>query len=412
MDMTFPAAMDDASDCSGLTFGLLGADAEITAVAAEARRRGARIVEIPEPASDAEAASWQRLLDESFCAAVLVGTTGWNAARAEAVRMLVQAGRTLVLAHPLEPSMLWAFELDMIRRDSGAVLIPCLPDRLHPFIARLKTAIESGLGGTEPLGEIESVKFERLMPDRTKPRVLAALARDTDLIRALTGDPARLGTLGAADPDSAWSTLAVGFSGPTHAPVRWQVAPGSPAGLTITLQYARGAMRLTAPDDETPWTWFGPPAVTAASTRSATVLDELLRSLRRQPPSEMSSIPPATWPDAARAIELADTVPRSLAKGRAVDLHQEEFSELGTFRGTMASLGCGLVLLALLVLLAATLVAGIAAEFDWELGKSITGAWPVVVLAVLSAFLALQLLPLLIEKKVPATKSGENSEHS
>jgi hypothetical protein len=292
------------------------------------------------------------------------------------------------------------------------VLIPSLPHRLHPFIARLKTAIESGLGGTEPLGEIESVKFERLMPDRTKPRVLAALARDTDLIRALTGDPARLGTLGAADPDSAWSTLAVGFSGPTHAPVRWQVAPGSPAGLTITLQYARGAMRLTAPDDETPWTWFGPPAVTAASTRSATVLDELLRSLRRQPPSEMSSIPPATWPDAARAIELADTVPRSLAKGRAVDLHQEEFSELGTFRGTMASLGCGLVLLALLVLLAATLVAGIAAEFDWELGKSITGAWPVVVLAVLSAFLALQLLPLLIEKKVPATKSGENSEHS
>ncbi len=393
------ATTDDPPPLSSITLGVLGADVEIAALAAEARRRGARLVEIAEPAADAsatESAAWQRLLDEATCDAVLVGSTGWNAERAEAVRMLVQAGRTLVLAHPLEPSMLWAFELDMIRRDSGAVLIPYLPDRLHPFVARLKTAIEAGLGGTEPLGELESVKFERLMADRTKPRVLAALARDADLIRALTGDPARLGTLGAADPDSAWSTLAVGFTGPSHAPVRWQVVPGSPGGLTIALQYARGTMQLTAPDDEAAWTWAGPPAATATANRAAAILDELMRLRRGEPPLDTSLIPPATWSDAARAIELADTVPRSLAKGRAVDLHQEEFSELGTFRGTMASLGCGLVLLGLLVLLIATLVGGIASEFDWELGKSITGAWPAVVLAVLSAFLALQLLPLLI----------------
>lgn len=402
--MPSPAATDDAPTLSSLTLGVLGADAQIAALAAEASRRGARLVEIAEPTAGVpapESAAWQRLLDEATCDAVLVGSTGWNAERAEAVRMLVQSGRTLVLAHPLEPSMLWAFELDMIRRDSGAVLIPYLPDRLHPFVARLKTAIEAGLGGTEPLGELESVKFERLMADRTKPQVLAALARDADLIRGLTGDPARLGTLGAADPDSAWSTLAVGFTGPTHAPVRWQVAPGRPAGLTITLQYSRGAMQVTAPDDDTPWTWAGPPAATAPANRSAVILAELMRSLRREPPLDTSLIPPATWPDAARAIELADTVPRSLAKGRAVDLHQEEFSELGTFRGTMASLGCGLVLLGLLVLLVATLVGGIASEFEWELGKSITGAWPAVVLAVLSAFLALQLLPLLIGSDRP-----------
>jgi len=399
MAMSNPPATDASSDCSSLTLGVLGADVEIAALAAEAGRRGARLVEIPEPtgsATPAEAVAWQRLLDEATCDAVLVGTTGWNAERAEAVRMLVQAGRTLVVAHPLEPSMLWAFELDMIRRDSGAVLIPSLPDRLHPFIARLKAAIEAGVDGSGPLGPLESVKFERLMPDRTKPRVLAALARDADLIRALTGDPARLGTLGAADPDSAWTTLAVGFSGPTHAPVRWQVAPGTPAGLTITLQYARGAMQVIAPDDDSTWTWVGPPAATAPAPRAKTMLDELRRSLARTPLADDLAIPPATWSDAARAIELADTVPRSLAKGRAVDLHQEEFSELGTFRGTMASLGCGLVLLGLLVLVGATLVGGIASELDWEFGKSITGFWPAVVLAVLSAFLALQLLPLLI----------------
>jgi hypothetical protein len=59
------------------------------------------------------------------------------------------------------------------------------------------------------------------------------------------------------------------------------------------------------------------------------------------------------------------------------------------------------VLLGLLVLIGATLVGGIASELDWELGKSITGAWPVVVLTVLGAFLVLQLLPLLISADRP-----------
>jgi hypothetical protein len=125
-------ATDATRDLTSLTLGVLGADAEIAALAAEAARRGARLVEIPESTettTPAEAAAWQRLLDEASCDAVLVGTTGWSPERAEAVRMLVQAGRTLVVAHPLETSMLWAFELDMIRRDSGATLIPYLPDR-------------------------------------------------------------------------------------------------------------------------------------------------------------------------------------------------------------------------------------------------------------------------------------------
>jgi len=89
-------------------------------------------------------------------------------------------------------------------------------------------------------------------------------------------------------------------------------------------------------------------------------------------------------------------VPRSLAKGRAIDLHQEEFSELGTFRGTMASLGCGLLLAALVVVVVAALVGGIAHEFGWGLGGWLAGTWPALVLVVLGGFLLLQLLPLLV----------------
>jgi hypothetical protein len=93
-----------------------------------------------------------------------------------------------------------------------------------------------------------------------------------------------------------------------------------------------------------------------------------------------------------------------VAKGRAIDLHQEEFSELGTFKGTMASLGCGLVLAALFVLLLATLVGGIAREAGWGFGERIAGVWPVAVLSVLGLFLALQLLPLLV---APAARTRD-----
>jgi len=120
-----------------------------------------------------------------------------------------------------------------------------------------------------------------------------------------------------------------------------------------------------------------------------------------------SVIPPAAWPDAARAVELAETVPRSLARGRAIDLHQEEFSEIGTFRGTMASLGCGLVLAALLLLLLATLVGGVARAAGWPLGERLAAAWPQIVLVSLCIFLALQFLPLLVDAGKPSGRSRE-----
>ena len=106
--------------------------------------------------------------------------------------------------------------------------------------------------------------------------------------------------------------------------------------------------------------------------------------------------PAATWDDAARGVELAETVPRSLARGRSIDLHREEFTEMGTFRGTMASLGCGLIMLALMVIIFATLAAGVAREFGWSLVGTIADSWPAIVLGALGLFLLLQLLPLLI----------------
>jgi predicted dehydrogenase len=409
-----------------MQLGLLGIDARIAEVVTAAAARGDTIVigcDLPTtgplaavvPAGVPRASSWEGLLDPRACDAVLVGGDGWNDARADGVRALVQAGRTLLLSHPLVLSMLWAYELDMIRGDSGARLIPFLPDRLHPYIRRLQERIEAGLAGADPLGAVETITMERRLVDRSRDAVLRTLAIDADLVRVLTGDPSRLSTLGAADANTAWNTLAVGLTGPSQVPVRWQVVRGEQPGLRITLAHARGSTSVdipevgvagVAPPDGSAWTWTGDRAETLAFDRGAVMLDQL-HDVRQPTP-----IAPAAWADAARAIELADTVPRSLAKGRAIDLHQEEFSEIGTFRGTMASLGCGLVLATLMLLVLATLVGGIAREAGWEWGERIAGIWPYIVLTVLGAFLALQILPLLIDAGRKPPVEGDSGEPS
>ena len=150
---------------------------------------------------------------------MLVGPVGWSDARAVAVRGLVQAGRTLLLSHPPTLSMLWAYELDMIRSDSRARLIPFLPDRLHPFIARLKAHVETAVAEGHPLGGLETIMQERRMPHRSRETVLRQLARDVDLVRVLSGDPQRLATL-SGTPNTAWPTLAVGCTGCQQKPVR------------------------------------------------------------------------------------------------------------------------------------------------------------------------------------------------
>jgi len=397
-----------------MKLGLLGIDARIAEVVAAAIGRGDAIVcgcDLPVdgplaasvPAVVPRSAAWQDLLDPQACDVVLVGRDGWSEYRAEAVRALVQAGRTLLVGHPACLSMLWAYELDMIRGDAGGRLLPCLPDRLHPFIHRLQEVIRAGLAGAAPGGPVETITMERRLADRSREKVLDTLAADVDLVRVLVGEPSRLSTLGGAEGESAWGALAVGFSGPAQVPVRWQVARGGEPGLSISLVHGQGQCSVTIPDDSRlPWAWSGPEPSTASFDRGATLLD----LLHGDGPED--DVPPATWSDAARAIELAETVPRSLAKGRSIELHQEEFSELGTFRGTMASLGCGLVLAALFVLILATLVGGIARESGWAWGERLAGIWPQVVLAVLGLFLALQLLPMLVGGAT--SRSGEGGQ--
>lgn len=414
-----------------MKLGLLGGDRQTLAVAAAGLAVGDTIgpaIGLPQELPAALAAieqqpaeQWQLLLEADRCDAVLVAIADWSDERAEQVRTLVQAGRPLLLNHPACLSMLWAYELDMILADSAAAVIPLLPARQHPLIGMLRQFIEQSIAGGGPFGGLETLQLERRQADRSREGVLASLARDADLIRVLVGDPARLMALGSGS-ETAWATLAIGFTGPDQLPVRWQVAKAATDELTIELVCTTGRVRIDMPGDATgSWRLSQTPDDAAQSLPlaypsespafdPAAVMLETLRQQVAGAAEELAdaSIGPATWADAARTIELAETVPRSLAKGRAIDLHQEEFSELGTFRGTMASLGCGIIMAGLLLLFLATLVGGVAQAAGWEFGERLASFWPYAILVTLLLFLTLQLLPLLLPKPAASAAAADD----
>ena len=93
------------------------------------------------------------------------------------------------------------------------------------------------------------------------------------------------------------------------------------------------------------------------------------------------------WVDAARSTELTETIDRSLKRGRTVELYNEEYSEASTFKGLMSAIGCCLLVVGMLVVV----VVGVLEDF-LRRHVPLVPKWPYVLLAVLGAFLALQLL--------------------
>jgi myo-inositol 2-dehydrogenase/D-chiro-inositol 1-dehydrogenase len=385
-----------------MKLAILGVDACTLALAKAAAENAelelAWVCELDMPGREAQAAelrsvahgarlapSWELFLDRTLVDAVLVASSDQEDLRSEQLRKLVQVGMPLVVAQPAVKSMLLYYELDMIRRDTACVLVPYLPSRLHPAVQALASVIADG-----SVGPIEQITFERPMAERTKPGVLAAFARDVDLVRCLCGEVNRIGAMGAASEDAAYAHLGVQMSGATAALARWTVVPGQgEADGRLLAIGTSGKIELQMRERGGVWIWrqsLGDQVIEREFpfwSPAAAALSELAEALRGQTTK-------LDWVDACRCVELTEAVPRSLHKGRTVELHYEDYTEEGTFKGTMTSLGCGVLLLGLVLLPIVALADNIQLHARF---------WPALLLLLLAVFLGLQLLKLVFPKK-------------
>jgi hypothetical protein len=93
-------------------------------------------------------------------------------------------------------------------------------------------------------------------------------------------------------------------------------------------------------------------------------------------------------------MEVVDAVELSLEKGRTIDVYQQQLTERLAFRGTMAALGCGLLLVGFLAVVLVTFLGGA----EEAVGHRLLPGWPLVLLAVLGVFLLMQMVPFLARR--------------
>ena len=360
-----------------MKFALLGIDDELLTLARELTARGEHtIVALYELGEHADAArqlapdadhkqQWESLLLEDVVEGVLVGRGGSSGdARADQLKKLVQAKVPLVVVHPA-CEYIDGYEIEMIRRDVGGIIIPYYPGISDPALDVLLAKANS---------TVEQIAFERRQANRTRSAVLVQLARDAEIARRLLGSVSKVGAFGTLHTDSP-SALTVQMTNDKGRSVRWSIEPESDA--------PRGVLRFAREQDQVVLALPDPAA-------SLPGFCEQLPSLLRG-----EAMPAVTWIDCCRAQEVADTVPRCLARGRSIDLYNEEHTEEGAFKGVMAVGGCLLLMLGLLGVVFVAVVEGLQLPlYRFALWSN----WPLYLCAVFFFFLLLQLLKLVARR--------------
>lgn len=307
--------------------------------------------------------------------------------RGEALRRLAAEGMAIIQLHPPGPNADAYYQVSMSRRETGAVIVPDMPFRLHPGVVRLREEIVSG-----DLGDFRSLRVVvHASPNEDLARV--AFARVADVVRALLGEIQTATASGDPPGTEPEHELIVQLRDEQGRRAEVRVSTESAEAARLVLVGSHGSMALeydptferparlirrwAASDEE--WT----EEFDAWDPRAA-IFDAL--EAAREAAEQRHPSPSPNLFDGARAMELADAAVQSLRRGRTIDLHHEQIDERTNFRAVMTSLGC-LMFLGVLAALSASL-AGRALGFDWAIYLAY------LIPPVLIAFVALQLLQL------------------
>jgi hypothetical protein len=320
-------------------------------------------------------------------------------------RNLFELELPIVVSHPVNFSAMVYYELEMLAENSQAVLLPYLPLRWHPAVQALRERVTADAVSVDAqdLGRLEQITLDRTVRQTTRPELLDLFAGDIDLARCLAGDVTDVAAMHSAADDEVPLPLNVQMNAQDGVLLRWSLTEvDQPPGGQLTLSGSRGAVTLSMNGRED-WqlatatgqrkvleTW--PPL--GAGQRG---LAELVRRLKALRADRQTSA--RQWQDATRGVEVVEALEKSLRKRRLVHLNYEGRGEQEAFKGTMASLGCGL----LMALLALTVVSGVVLKLAKEQGLDNLAAMvakiPYVALGLMVVFLFMQLLRLVIPEK-------------
>jgi myo-inositol 2-dehydrogenase/D-chiro-inositol 1-dehydrogenase len=325
--------------------------------------------------------------------AIIVG--GPLEARGEWLRRAAAEGYAIIVLHPPGPDSEAYYQVALSREETGAVIVPDLPLRLHPGVQALRRALSEG-----ELGPFRGLRLEAASRPPATSLVSVAFARAVDAIRAILGEIDDLTATGdppGEDPDLEL-VVQLRAAGAFRAEVR--IRSEAAASTRLMLLGERGSLSLDVeaprlmlkrsdaeePIELPPWDPY------------EAIMTVVAFSLERRTASEP---PSPNLLDGTRAMELSEAANRSLRRGRTVELHYESISEESTFKSVMTSTGC-LVFLASLFVLPLAMV-GAAIGLKWALYI------PYLIPPALILFVMLQTLSLAIRRPRAAVTPSKHS---
>lgn len=331
---------------------------------------------------------WESLLDNVNVDGVVLAEAAEHEVelRSDQWRRLTQAGSRILFVHPVVPHLLVYLEVDMLARDSGAVLVPYWPDAYSKAATRLRGGESEGDELRE--SHLEQIGFRRTLRDRSPWNVTRWFARDAVLLEYLAGPFSEITAVGADASAAAYAALGVHLHGRAEIPVRWEVARAQ--------QEEQGFLAATGPETELSLTFAETPTPPAtpdgAPPGGASPSAEAVAGITAFEDAIRAGLPPEGWQRSVRAMELADSIEISLRRGRRIEVHYRQMTEETSYKGLMSAAGCGLLMLGLAILVFAGML---NAVFGWRL----TRFWYVPVLVLFVGFLALQILARLLARR-------------
>jgi hypothetical protein len=410
-----------------MKLAILGTDSDILQLAAAARSARHEIVWLGDvraedtgplasiaPGMADRGGQWELLLDRAIADAVLIGRgTASNELRAERVKRLATEAMPLLIVHPAFESVLTYYEVDMTRRETGAIVGHFNPLMGHPVAVE---AADWVTNGHPTIGPIHQLSCERQVSVAAREDVLVHLARDVELLATVAGDIRRVTAIGPKGEDASYASLQIQMLATTAPSLRWSVgyASAGAAELKLSLHGEHGIVVIRILDG----TNAGPPIWQIESSENGGRNNQTLENYdpARAAINRLADVVAdshslvernlsSTWDAATRAMEVVDAADLSLQKGRTIEVFQQQLTERLAFRGTMAAMGCGLILVAFMVLVGVGILGGVEG-----LGRRhIVNSWSIVLLALLAFFLLLQAVPFLAGKS-SRTSSEPNAK--
>ncbi|MDG2208126.1 MAG: hypothetical protein P8K78_09510 [Pirellulales bacterium] len=292
---------------------------------------------------------------------------------------------TSLLIHPLTNAVFTAYEVERLAGDAVGKIVPLLPLFCSPMVRALQQAI-AGLEENifSELGQIERVEMERAFATDAEQNVFETFTQDATLLSVATGPMNEIVAMRLGDEPVPLNVQCASRSGGL---VRWSALRSfqddAAAHLLIEGSAGRCELRLNASEQ---WT------VKTASGEQTFPAGNLMAQCAAAADS------PADWRTVTHSLEVREAAEKSMKRGRLVRLNLDGRGERTAFKGTMASLGCGLLLGGLFLMI----ISAFILSFSDAAGLGKFTQWisklPWVLAGLMLLFLMIQLLALVIPR--------------